>query len=50
MKDLIAIFVALGLSLLLVCNTHIAIQQADAQNNTSSIEKVRSNKNLNSEI
>ena len=48
MKDLRAIFVALGLLLLLV--THLAIQQADAQNNTSSIEKVKSNENLNSEI
>ena len=50
MKDLITIFLALGLSLLLVSNTHIAIQQADAQNNTSSVETLNSNENLNSEI
>jgi hypothetical protein len=50
MKDLITIFLALGLSLFLVSNTHITIQQANAQNNTSSLETLNSNKNLNTEI
>lgn len=50
MKDLITIFLALGLSLFLVSNTHITIHQANAQNNTSSLETLNSNKNLNTEI
>ena len=49
MRDLITIFLALGLSLFLVINTHIAIQQANAQNNISSLEAQNSNKNLNIE-
>jgi len=49
MRDLITIFLALGLSLFLVSNTHIAIQQANAQNNISSLEAQNSNKNLNIE-
>ena len=49
MMDLITIFLALGLSLFLVINTHIAIQQANAQNNISSLEAQNSNKNLNIE-
>lgn len=50
MNDLITIFLALGLSLFLVSNTHITIQQANAQNNISSLETLNSNKNLNTEI
>jgi len=50
MKDLITIFLALSLSLFLVSNTHITIQQANAQNNTSSLETLNSNKNLNTDI
>ena len=46
MRDLIIIFLALGLSLFLVINTHIAIQQANAQNNISSLEAQNSNENL----
>lgn len=49
MRDLIIIFLALGLSLFLVINTHIAIQQANAQNNISSLEAQNSNENLNIE-
>ena len=50
MKELITIFLALGLSLFLVSNTHITIQQTNAQNNTSSLETLNSNENLNTEI
>lgn len=50
MNDLITIFLALGLSLFLVSNTNITIQQANAQNNISSLETLNSNKNLNTEI
>lgn len=50
MNSLITIFLALALSLLLVNNTHIAIQQTNAQDNTSSVETLKSNENLNSEI
>lgn len=50
MNRLITIFLALALSLLLVNNTHIAIQQTNAQDNTSSVETLKSNENLNSEI
>jgi hypothetical protein len=49
MRDLITIFLALGLSLFLVSNTHIPIQQANAQNKISSLEAQNSNKNLNIE-
>jgi hypothetical protein len=49
MRDLITIFLALGLSLFLVSNTHIAIQQANAQNNISSLQAQNSNENLNIE-
>jgi hypothetical protein len=49
MKDLITIFLALGLSSFLISNTHIAIQQANAQNNISPLEAQNSNKNLNIE-
>src|SRR5215208_1484249 len=49
MRDLIIIFLALGLSLFLVINTHIAIQQANAQNNISSLQAQNSNENLNIE-
>ena len=37
MKNLITIFLAMSLSLFLVSNTQIAIHQADAQNETSSL-------------
>ena len=50
MNSLITIFLALALSLLLVNNTHITIQQTNAQDNTSSVETLKSNENLNSEI
>ena len=50
MNNLITIFLALGVSLLLVNNPHIAIQQTNAQDNTSSVETLKSNENLNSEI
>ena len=50
MKELITIFLALGLSLFLVSNTHITTQQTNAQNNTSSLETLNSNENLNTEI
>ena len=49
MRDLITIFLALGLSLFLVSNTHTAIQQANAQNNISSLQAQNSNENLNIE-
>lgn len=45
MKDLITIFLAVGLSLFLLTNTHIVIQQANAQNNTSSLDTLNSNEN-----
>jgi|ERR671913_361481 hypothetical protein len=45
MKDLITIFLGVGLSLFLLTNTHIVIQQANAQNNTSSIDTLNSNEN-----
>ena len=45
MKDLITISLAVGLSLFLVSNTHIVIQQANAQNNTSSLDTLNSNEN-----
>lgn len=50
MKDLITIFLALGLSLFLVSNTHITILQTNALNNNSSLETLNSNENLNTEI
>ena len=49
MRNLITIFLALGLSLFLVSNTHMAIQQANAQNNISSLQAQNSNENLNIE-
>ena len=45
MKDLITIFLVVGLSLVLLTNTHIVIQQANAQNNTSSLDTLNSNEN-----
>lgn len=45
MKDLITIFLAVGLSLFLLTNTQIVIQQANAQNNTSSLDTPNSNEN-----
>ena len=45
MKDLITISLAVGLSLFLVSNTHIITQQANAQNNTSSLDTLNSNEN-----
>ena len=35
-----------GLSLVLLTNTHIVIQQANAQNNTSSLDTLNSNENI----
>ena len=55
MKDLIIIFLALGLLLCLFSNTHIGIQQANAQNNissslsSSSLDAPNTNENLNTE-
>lgn len=46
MKDLITIFLVVGLSLVLLTNTHIVIQQANAQNNTSSLDTLNSNENV----
>jgi hypothetical protein len=46
MKDLITIFLVVGLSLVLLTNTHIVIQQANAQNNTSSLDTLNSNENI----
>jgi hypothetical protein len=37
---------AVGLSLFLLTNTHIVIQQANAQNNTSSLDTLNSNENI----
>jgi hypothetical protein len=46
MKDLITIFLVVGLSLVLLTNTHIVIQQANAQNNTSSLDTLNSDENI----
>ena len=46
MKDLITIFLVVGLSLVLLTNTHIVIQQANAQNNTSSLDTFNSDENI----
>jgi hypothetical protein len=46
MKNLITIFLVVGLSLVLLSNTHIVIQQANAQNNTSSLDTLNSNENI----
>jgi hypothetical protein len=46
MKDLITIFLVGGLSLVLLSNIHIVIQQANAQNNTSSLDTLNSNENI----
>ena len=46
MKDLITIFLVVGLSLVLLSNTYIVIQQANAQNNTSSLDTLNSNENI----
>jgi hypothetical protein len=45
MKELITIFLVVGLSLVLLSNTHIVIQQANAKNNTSSLDTLNSNEN-----
>jgi hypothetical protein len=45
MKDLITISLVVGLSLFIVSNTQIVIQQANAQNNTSSLDSLNSNEN-----
>ena len=50
MKDLITIFLVVGLSLVLLSNTHIVIQQANAQNNTSSLDTLNSNENIEKKI
>ena len=49
MKDLITISLAVGL-LFLVSNTHIITQQANAQNNTSSLDTPNSNENTEEKI
>jgi hypothetical protein len=54
MKDLIIIFLALGLPLCLFSTTYIGIQQANAQNNISSspsstLDALNTNENLNTE-
>ena len=51
MKNLIIIILALGLPLCLFSNTHIGIQQANAQNNisSSSLGASNINENLNTE-
>ena len=53
MKDLIIIILALGLPLCLFSNTHIGIQQANAQNNisssSSSLDTSNTNEDLNTE-
>ena len=46
MKNLIPIFLVVGLSLVLLTNTHIVIQQANAQNNTSSLDTLNSDENI----
>ena len=46
MKNLITIFLVVGLSLVLLTNTHIVIQQANAQNITSSLDTLNSNENI----
>jgi hypothetical protein len=46
MKDLITIFLVVGVSLVLLSNIHIVIQQANAQNNTSSLDTLNSNENI----
>jgi hypothetical protein len=46
MKDFITIFLVGGLSLVLLSNIHIVIQQANAQNNTSSLDTLNSNENI----
>ena len=46
MKDLITIFLVVGLSLVLLTNTHIVIQQANAQNITSSLDILNNNENI----
>ena len=50
MKDLITISLTIGLSLFLVSNTHIVIQQANAQNNTSSLDTLNNNENIEKKI
>jgi hypothetical protein len=46
MKDLITIFFVVGVSLVLLSNIHIVIQQANAQNTTSSLDTLNSNENI----
>ena len=50
MKDLITIFLVVGLSLVLLTNTYIVIQQANAQNNTSSLDTLNSNENIEKKL
>jgi hypothetical protein len=56
MKDLLIIFLALGLLLSLFSNTYIGIQQANTQNNisssssSSSVDAPNTNENLNTEF
>ena len=46
MKDLITIFLVVGVSLVLLNNIHIVIQQANAQNTTSSLDTLNNNENI----
>jgi hypothetical protein len=46
MKNLITTFLVVGLSLVLLTNTQIVIQQANAQNNTSSLDTLNSDENI----
>jgi hypothetical protein len=50
MKDLTTIFLVVGLSLVLLSNTHIVIQQANAKNNTSSLDTLNSNENIEKKL
>ena len=50
MKNLITIFLVVGLSLVLLTNTHIVIQQVNAQNNTSSLDTLNSNENIENKL
>jgi hypothetical protein len=50
MKELITIFLVVGLSLVLLSNTHIVIQQANAKNNTSSLDPLNNNENIEKKI
>jgi hypothetical protein len=50
MKELITIFLLVGLSLVLLSNTHIVIQQANAKNNSSSLDPLNNNENIEKKL